>query len=143
MTVKNHTKVNIKIFLPCPVLLNFSILFQVFRPRFSEQTNFWSKLWSASLKLSFFDVLYNVKAFLRFKKKIKRGSCVNIQDLMVLYNHYACLIQVKSLLQKAFNFGYWYILIELRYFLGEIGTCFRRMIHHQKCREKKKHFQRV
>ena len=42
VVVKKHAKVDIKLFLPCPVLLYFSILFQIFCPRLSEQTKFWS-----------------------------------------------------------------------------------------------------
>ena len=40
--VKKQAKENIKLFLSCPVLLDFSIFFQIFCPGLSEQTKFWS-----------------------------------------------------------------------------------------------------
>ena len=39
---KKHVKVDIKLFLSCPFLLDFYILFQLFCPGLSEQTKFWS-----------------------------------------------------------------------------------------------------
>ena len=39
---KKHAKVDIKLFLPCLVLLDFSILFHMPCPGLSEQKNFWS-----------------------------------------------------------------------------------------------------
>ena len=42
IAVKKHAKVDIKPFLSCLVLLDFSVLFQIFCPALSEQTKFWS-----------------------------------------------------------------------------------------------------
>ena len=39
--VQKHTKVDIKPFLTCPVLLYFFILLQIFSQGFSEKANFW------------------------------------------------------------------------------------------------------
>ena len=37
-----HEQVDIKLFLPCPILLDFSILFQIFCPGLSALANVWS-----------------------------------------------------------------------------------------------------
>ena len=42
IAVKKHAKTDTKLFSSCPVLLDYSILFQIFCPGLSEQANFWS-----------------------------------------------------------------------------------------------------
>ena len=40
--LKNPVKTDSKLFFPCPVSLDFSILFQISWPGLSKQANFWS-----------------------------------------------------------------------------------------------------
>ena len=39
--VQKHAKVDMKLFLSCPILMDFSILFQLFSPGLPEQANIW------------------------------------------------------------------------------------------------------
>ena len=42
IAVKKQAKVDIELFLPRRVLLELSIMFQIFSPELFEQTKFWS-----------------------------------------------------------------------------------------------------
>ena len=48
----------------CPVLLDYSILFQIFFSGLSESANFWAQHDPVSFQLLFFDIFYKSRAFL-------------------------------------------------------------------------------
>ena len=87
MYVKTHAKVDIKLFFSCPVLLDFSILFQIFCPGFSEQTIVLTRS-SLLQTLIFWQFVYYQSISPVFKENIKQVSCVKIPNLMVLCKQY-------------------------------------------------------
>ena len=64
IAVKKNAKTDTKLLFSCPVLLDYSILFQIFCLRLSEQANFRSLLSPVPFQLQFFNIFYNFKAFL-------------------------------------------------------------------------------
>ena len=42
IVVKKYAKMDIKLLMSCPLLPDFSILFQIFFPRLSDEAKFWS-----------------------------------------------------------------------------------------------------
>ena len=70
IAVKKHAKTYTKLFFFCPVLLDYSILFQIFCPGLSELVNFQPYLGAFSFQHQFLDIFYNSKAFLSISIKI-------------------------------------------------------------------------
>ena len=83
IAVKKHAKVDIKLSLSCIVLLDFSILFQIFCPGLSEQTKFWFLNWPRLLQTYiFWHFAYHQSICPIFKVKIKQVS------FSILFQHF-------------------------------------------------------
>ena len=79
--VKKCTKVDIKHFLSCPVLLDFPfLLFQIFCPGLSEQS--FGLLSPVSFKLCFLEILHIIKAFLQPLPQVKQNVIFSITNLV-------------------------------------------------------------
>ena len=126
ISVKKHAKVDIKLFFSCPVLLNFSNFFQIFRTELSDETNFQSKLGPVSFIFHFFDI---------FNKNTKQISCIKVSSLMILRKHcFACQTQVKVDFRKLLTLLICSFLMEIT-FLSKISSFSKNVNHHWKCRE--------
>ena len=81
-------------FLACPVLLDFSTLFQIFLNRIVWANNFLVLTRPSLLQtLIFWHFLYSQGISLIFKENIKQVSCVEIPNLTVLCKQYfACSV---------------------------------------------------
>ena len=91
IAIKIQAKVDIKLFLSCPVLLDFSFLFQILCTGLSEQTKFWSLLNPVSFKKNFFffwHFAYHQRISQIFNENIKQVSCAALPNLMVLCKQY-------------------------------------------------------
>ena len=54
LAVKKRAKIDLKLILSCPILLDFSILFQLICPGLSEQTDFFAITWPSLLQTSIY-----------------------------------------------------------------------------------------
>ena len=103
IAINKHAKKDTKLFFSCPVLMVFSILFQIFCPGLSDPAKFWSQISPVFFRTAIF-----LKAFfLIFNKNIKQVSKVKVLNLMVLCKRYfAYLIQVKNSILKSFQIAH-------------------------------------
>ena len=89
---QKHAKVDIKHFLPCPILLDFSALFQVFCQGCLSNVQ--------GCLLQTFSVTQSISTV--FNGNVKQVYCVKVLNLMVLLKYYfSDKVKVKNLLWKA------------------------------------------
>ena len=137
LAVKKHAKVDIKLFLSCPVLLDFSILFQIFSTGLSEWTKYLVVAQPGLLETLVFGQFEHYQSISAiFKENLKQINCVKIANLTV-----SCNIQFRTKpdyrklsppLMGRFLTGLT--------FLNQVSIFSRNWNHHAKCREQKKKF---
>ena len=91
--VKKHAKVDIKLFLPCPVSLDFSILSKIFAQDCLRKQIFDLSSAQSSSTLIFWHFVYYQSISPIFKENVKQVSCVKIPNLTVLCKQcFACSV---------------------------------------------------
>ena len=93
---KKDAKVDIKLFLPCPVLLNFSILLQIFsQDCLSRQSYVLTR--PGFLQTFFFTFCIYQSNYSTFKENIKQANNATFPNLMVFCKQYfTYLVYVKN-----------------------------------------------
>ena len=140
LAVKKHAKVDIKLFFSCPVLLDFSILFQIFCTGLSEQRKFLVVTQPSLLETLVFGQFVHYQSISAiFKENLKQVSCVTIPNLTV-----SCNIQFRTKpdSRKLSPPLVGRFLTGLT-FLNQVSIFSRNWNHHWKCRGEKENFQTV